>query len=163
MNKFEMLALVNWAKDKNLSLTEAEAFEEVLKATGNETVAVELLLGMYEMPEISGIPAGDIGYKNSRGAVQYKDFNKFKNEVTYTYRKIPTKTAWTLKGQAPVPFELIEGSIAAYDANVLADELGITPTVVRETYEKITVPGPLEMEIHTDTCSLATWMNAKSR
>lgn len=71
-----------------------EALEQVLNATHNPEVAIELLLGVYEQPKINEIPAEfNINHQN----IEFVSYDKFKDEVTYRYQYASTKYHWFAK------------------------------------------------------------------
>ena len=72
-----------------------DSIMEVIKASGNETVATEILLGVYEAPEVNEI-APDTKYEANKTLVSY---DKFKDEVKYTYQSVKELSAWFLKEQ----------------------------------------------------------------
>jgi hypothetical protein len=82
-----------------------QSLMEVVNATENPQVAIQLLLGIYQQPEI---PPQVIG-KN--GEIKtFVNFNKFSNYVEYKALDITTKGMWFLK---PVLDSMLEDG--AYD------------------------------------------------
>ncbi len=159
MNKFEQLALINWADKKNIGGADLQVIAEIMEATPNATVALELLLGVFDEPKIPLAPVGKIGYSN-RKLIAFESYNKFKDEVTYKYCVAKEKTAWVLKGsKEELMFSMLEGPITDWEPNAYAKQLGITVEEVRKDYERVTVHDtPDETKSLTATTSRETWM-----
>ena len=80
MNKIIKIALES--KYPNIDM---EALLDVVNATGNPTVATEVLLGVYEQPRILSISRiTDDNIKEVRSLLEY---NKYTDRVSYTYIK----------------------------------------------------------------------------
>lgn len=143
-----------------LTPEEGNAILELLIASGNATIALESLLGLYEEPEISLTPISELGYGN-RKLITFESYNKFKDEVTYKYCIAKEKTAWIKKNSRELlMFSLLEGPITEWEPNAYAKELGITVEEARRDYTRIVVyDAPDETKSHTATCSYKTWMN----
>lgn len=67
------------------------ALEEILSATPNPEVAIELLLNVYEQPEINEVDSLNEPSQLDRTFVSY---DKFRDEVTYSYIYAKTKHCW---------------------------------------------------------------------
>lgn len=158
MNKFEKLILsASLLKSDKLTQEEFEALLEIINATPNPTVCVELLCGVYENPTISKTPEKNMNYDN-RSLFVLLDYNKFTNEVTYGYNKAPTKSCWTVKINALPTFDDITAEMEEYDSKIQAQRLGLTMDQFRADYVRMTIQGlPDLTTLHEDTCSLKQW------
>ena len=76
---------------------------EIVNATSNPEVAVELLCGIYYKPAIS--PKPKEGFKPSLLNIKYKDYNKWDGQIAYTYQTHKTKNVWSLKDVTPFAYE----------------------------------------------------------
>lgn len=131
MEKIIRIALE--AKFQNVDLTN---LLEVINATGNAVVATEVLLGIYEAPQI---PETAIIYNDK---CTFISFNKYTNEVTYSRNALRKKTLY---------FESQEAADACleYDSSI-----GSTYLKDDKTIEKI-----FNVSVTDErTCSLATWI-----
>jgi hypothetical protein len=157
ITKFEAMALINWAKEKGLTESEMEALVDVIEATGNETVAIETLLGVYEEIKISKTPKKELRYDN-RVLPVFLSFDKFTGKVTYGYCKVSVKHVWKLKTESAPSFDSIEPAMCGYDSSEMAKSLGIERPVFQDLYERVAVTStPDKTSSLEDTCDLKDW------
>lgn len=87
MNKIIKIAL-----ESEYPNIEMDALMEVINATGNPTVATEVLLSVYEPPILDEV---SIVQKDKMKEVRLmKSFNKFEDRVYYSYTKTNIVTAY---------------------------------------------------------------------
>ena len=69
---------------------------EVVMATPNSRVAIEILCGLYESPEpiVSSV-------KPDKKEYHFTSYNKWSEEVTYSYQDAKTKNGYFPKGTKP--------------------------------------------------------------
>ena len=79
MNKIIKIALQNSFKEVNL-----DALLELIEASGNPTVASEVLLGCYEQPEIP------TRVTTSNEVRYFVSYNKYTDRVEYTFKRTVT-------------------------------------------------------------------------
>lgn len=157
MNKFETMAFYTWAKAKNLTAEEILVLAEIIEATGNETVAIELLLGVYDHVHISKTPMKKLNYDN-RALPVFLSFDKFTGTITYGYNKVEKKSVWVLKTGLHPTFADIKPEMEVYSTTVQARERGITVAEFEDLYERVTIQGPIDESIQLEaTCDLKDW------
>lgn len=95
MNKIERIALIS----KGFASDVVDAIIEVANATGNSTVAIEKLLGVYEAPK----PV-QYSYQHSgkEKVSTFVSFDPFKDQVTYSYMQEDTKWNETTRKHEPL-------------------------------------------------------------
>lgn len=141
---------------------EIDALIEVVNATANPTIAAEILLGIYEEPKIPSYPCERwISYNEERKNIKFISFEKFKQEITYSYQTPEYQTYWLKKGEN-------KPSLGSNDINPdhlntssieLASKLNIPVEEVRSGYELIYIYNDKLGEIRTATMSLEDWLN----
>jgi hypothetical protein len=73
---------------------ELGGLEEIISATPNPEVAIELLLGIYVDPQINEVPAEfNMNHQN----IEFVSYDKFRLEMTYRYQYAATKWYWFAK------------------------------------------------------------------
>ena len=132
MNKIIKVALE--AKFPGLDLT---SLMEIIVATGNEVVATETILGIYETPEI---PETSIRYND---LCTFISFNKYKEEVKYSRPTTRKKSLY---------FETQEAAdiCSEYDETIGKDYYSRGDWKVEKLFS---VP-----YVEENTCSLSEWV-----
>lgn len=77
------------------SLDQISVLEELLLQSGNSRVGIELLLGIYEYPEVNEV--GTIEFRNDHINKKFVSFNKFNNTVYYSYNSQIKESFWFRK------------------------------------------------------------------
>ena len=136
---------------------DVNALMEIIHATPNPVVATELLCGLYEAPVINPLPKPEYRPTSETNFIM-QSFDKFKNEITYTYTSVKSKEVWLKKGQALPAFEdtTVVSVSDYYYREDMAKKLGLSDEEAK-TYEKRYVLGPVQEGIKTSTCSLSSW------
>jgi hypothetical protein len=86
MNKLDRTLIFNAINNRELQGDLIDELIEIIEATPNERVCLELLCGVYEKPKISKTPKKLFFCDNLSSAV-FVSYNKFTNKVTYNYHK----------------------------------------------------------------------------
>lgn len=133
----------------------------VLEATNNSEVAAEMLLGLYEEPEIPSTPVKLSNFSVRKVEIAFLNFNPFKQEIKFQHKECETISGWFKKGiDTDLP------STTEYSREDAAKVLGLTPKEVDQQYIYRTVPLEDTVKkdadgkeiLYTDTCSLASWL-----
>jgi thymidylate synthase len=133
-----------------------DSIMEIIEATGNTQVATEILLGVYEAPEVA-IIAPNTKYETNRKLVNY---DKFKDEVKYTYNSVKELSAWFLKGQEDLS---LENSVSKKTwTDDVAKELAISTDEVRRLYTKKVYDREIDPRDNTSITSLKNWQEDNS-
>lgn len=144
MEKIMILAL----QSRGFAADVVAALMEVANATGNATVAIEKILGVYEAPEIpTSRPPMVPSHTSDCTLVSY---NPFKEVVTYQ-AEVTEKEVYYFKTE-----EDAASAVTLEDAKALGVDYW-----KRDGYpvKKAFVSGIVSQ---TDTCRLETWLNVKT-
>lgn len=129
---------------------------EIIMATGNEIVATEILLGVYEAPEVAVI-APNTKYEANRRLVSY---DKFKEEVKYSYQPVRELSAWFLKEQEDLS---LENSVSQKNwTEDVAKELGISTDDVQRLYTRKVYNREIDPKVKYSSTSLTNWQEDNS-
>lgn len=129
---------------------------EIIMATGNETVATEILLGVYEAPEVAVI-APNTKYEANRRLVSY---DKFKEEVKYSYQPVRELSAWFLKEQEDLS---LENSVSQKNwTEDVAKELAISTDDVQRLYTRKVYNREIDPKVKYSSTSLTNWQEDNS-
>ena len=123
----------------------------VVNATENPQIALEILLGIYQYPDIFTV-ANDSNEEKKRTFVSFEPIG---SKVTYSYYPVSTKEAWFKKGEENLSEENIVST--KYWSSGVADELGISEKEVREIYAHKTYETTVSTDISVRTVSLQEW------
>ena len=142
--------------------TQMEALEQVLNATPNPEVAIELLLGVYEQPKINEIPAEfNINHQN----IEFVSYDKFKDEVTYRYQYASTKYHWFAKEvkEFTVANSVAEGS---YSVDAVAQynktfDYGLSLDEFKKMFICKCIVTCVDEKVQTNSISLSHWNGDK--
>ena len=127
---------------------------EVVGATPNPEVAVEILCGLYEEPKVEGFGKDT----NSEVNRIFLSYDKFNDKVTYSYNKRASKTIYALKSrEVDPPFETKD--IEGYYISEKAKTLKITEEEFKNLYEQVTLFGEVEKNTRTTEVTLSQWNN----
>lgn len=103
---------------------------EVINATPNSVIATEILLGVYEDPQI---PYRQVNNKRSEGILTFVSYDKWKDVVNYSYNWVETKNDYFPKSvkKEDVNMENYQSLRCPYKENethVISWPTGITAT-----------------------------------
>ena len=127
---------------------------EVVGATPNPEVAVEILCGLYEEPKVEEF-GKDINSEVNRVFLSY---DKFNDKVTYSYNKRASKTIYALKSrEVDPPFETKD--IEGYYISEKAKTLKITEEEFKTLYEQVVLFGEVEKNSRTTEIMSSQWNN----
>ena len=129
------------------------ALLSVVNATENPQIALEILLDIYQYPDIFTV-ANDSNEQKKRTFVSFEPIG---SQVTYSYYPVTTKEAWFKKDEENLSEENIVST--KYWSSGVADELGIPEKEVREIYAYKTYKTAVSTDINVRTVSLQEWNN----
>ena len=129
------------------------ALLSVVNATENPQIALEILLDIYQYPDIFTV-ANDSNEQKKRTFVSFEPIG---SQVTYSYYPVTTKEAWFKKDEENLSEENIVST--KYWSSGVADELGIPEKEVREIYAYKTYETTVSTDINVRTVSLQEWNN----
>lgn len=126
---------------------------KVFNATGNMQVAAEIALGIYEYPEINHQPSDYI--KANYHEALYKDYDPFKDEVSFTYLPAVHQQGWVpIDTKVPTTDDIVCSSTYA---NSAASDLGISTEELEAQYKKVTIVTNIGDHRRESSCSLKSW------
>jgi len=131
-----------------------EAIMEVIAATENPTVASEILLGLYEEPEIAYKNAILANQQDNKIDIEYQCYDRFKDEVTFRYHRVIRKEAWFKKGDMPHKDHIASDRHWTEDA---AKQLGLSVDEFKETHERVAYHTEIESSYSTTKKSARDW------
>ena len=126
---------------------------EIINATPNPIVATEVLCGLYEEIDISSYK------KDSHSEVDRMllSFDKYREEVTYSYFKRQFKEIYVLRTKvSEATFETPD--VKGYYKSEKAKALNITEEEFDAQYVKVIVYGDIETTARTSKMSLSNWI-----
>jgi hypothetical protein len=150
MNKIITVALAS-AKPS------VESLLELINATSNPTVATEILLGIYEDPTINPIPAFE---NTSETNIQFGSYDKFTEEVSYTYNKVDTFNGWVLNSLETIADNVYSRNMWAED---VAESLTISVETFKKNYTRHTFVTNVATNLSTASVSLKKWNTGSSK
>lgn len=121
--------------------------------TGNNHVATEMLLGIYDAPVLY-THAQD---QEDKCNLLFIGYNDFSNEVSYTYNRINNKKGYCKKRDDGKYTEDDLVSTKSYYSYDIAKELGITSDEFSEQYVYTIYHSTISEDMRTDTMSSAEW------
>lgn len=139
------------ALESKFSKENIPALLTVINATENPQTTLQILLGIYDYPNIF-LVANDSKDEKER---TFLSFEPISSKVTYSYYSITTKEAWFKKGEENLSKENIVST--KYWASAVADELGITEEKVKELYENKICETHVGNTLQVRSVSLITW------
>lgn len=131
-----------------------EPIMEVIAATGNPTVATEILLGLYTDPEIPGMDSVFDNDKDNKVNIKYMFYDRFKDELSYSYQRVNRKSAWFKKGDMPVKENIVSDRYWSEDA---AKQVKMTEEDFKAAHELIEYEIEIQDRIQTDSKCLGGW------
>lgn len=132
-----------------------EPIMEVIAATGNPTVASEILLGLYEAPEIPFQDSMLENQQDNKAEIHFQYYDRFKDEVSFSYCRIIRKEAWFKKGDISIEPNIVSERYYSEDA---AKELKMSIEEFKETHERAEYHTEVSDKTQFDTKSLADWI-----
>lgn len=136
-----MNTVLEIALSTRYSAMQIPALVEIIYATGNPEVASELILGIYKEPTISEHSVINNNF------CTFDSYNKFTDEVTYTYTKPKVKEVYVSKDVNPEDVTLEN----------------FKDHTVQSNGKWINIPVPGETQSHKDFTRLPAWENGVSK
>jgi hypothetical protein len=131
---------------------------QVITATPSPEVATEILLGLYERPEIDRTDevlhyAGD-----DKTNIRYSMYDDFTKEVHFSYQRIIKSSAWFEKNPSGVVITSEEKIISdKYWAEDAARVLKMSTEDFNEKYERLVYHTEVEKHARNATKSVTDW------
>ena len=132
---------------------------EICAATGKPEVAIEKLLGVYDAPVFAEVSPYQDSNNKSQTNIRFKSYDPFTERVTYTYNKIPSRTAYVKNGDIAPVFSDPKCPLAAeWNADSRAKLVGLTNNEFNKEYTQVVLYGEPELDIiSTEGCNVSCW------
>lgn len=128
-----------------------EQLLEVISATPNLEVATEILLGVYVEPTIEEKCKRVVDNETN---IEFISFNKFTNEVSYYYNRVPLLHRWIPNDKEV----LIENAIGTYAySDDAAPQLKMTELEFKQSHTRHSFKGEPSTERFHSTMPLSAW------
>lgn len=124
----------------------------VMEATGNASVATEMILGLYEKPFIN---AECQETWSSRTNIKFISYNPFSNQVTFSYNSVDITTGWALQGKETYTIEDIVSEHSF--ASEACKELNMDRDAFDINYIRVSIPTKVYDKVKMDTIDLVYW------
>lgn len=159
-------SIVTIALGSKFTASQIDSVLEIIHATPNPTVAVEILLGIYEEPVLPVAPANPQNFERSKRNIVLSGYDKFHETVSYKYLSMKTKSGWIKNGD-----DLDIANIASDNRwyENAADSLKIDQKVFKDLYTYHTLDVELEKDsegnpkLYSDTCDLHMWLDTATK
>ncbi len=134
-----------------------ESLVEIVNATPNPEIATEMLCGLYVEPTIN--PQPKKGFRPNETNFTVLGYNKFNQEITYSYHAIPFCEYWVKNGEEVPAYgeKGLKYESGMYYSEDVAKKLGITKEEVLTNYKRITVYGTPLVESRNNTTNIVDW------
>lgn len=159
-------SIVTIALSSKFTADQMESILEVIHATPNPEIAVEILLGIYEEPKIPVAPVNPKNFDNSKRNIVLSGYDKFNEMVYFKYLTMKTKSGWIKNGD-----DLDIANIASDNRwyENAADSLKIDQKVFKDLYTYHTLDVELEKDsegnpkLYSSTCDLHMWLDTATK
>lgn len=151
MNNYT-LSIESIALESKFNKEHIPALLNVVNATTNPQIALQILLGIYEYPEIF-TSANDSESEKER---TFLSFEPIGSKVTYTYYHVSSKEGWFKKGEENLSDETVISK--KYWDDGVAKDLDITVEEVNKLYTRMSYNHVQEKSKQQRTVDLSTWL-----
>jgi hypothetical protein len=159
-------SIVTIALSSKFTAEQIEGVLEIVHATPNPEVAVEILLGIYEEPKLPLEPVNLKNFDNTKRNIVLSGYDKFNELVSYKYYTMKTVSGWVENGLPEIPVNIASNNRWAEDAaRSLKMELedfktAYTHHIFDVELEKDSEGNP---KLYSGNCELYTWMNGERK
>jgi hypothetical protein len=159
-------SIVTIALSSKFTAEQMEGVLEIIHATPNAEVAVEILLGIYEAPKLPLEPVNPKNFDSTKRNIVCSGYDKFNETVSFTYHMMKQKSGWIENGVEVDPANIASNNRWAEDA---ARSLKIDEKVFKDTYTHHVFDIDLEKDsegnpkVYTGQCELYTWIDGERK
>lgn len=159
-------SIVTIALSSKFTAEQMEGVLEIIHATPNPEVAVEILLGIYEAPKLPLEPVNVKNFDNNKRNIVLSSYDKFNELVSYKYYTMKTVSGWVENGLPEIPVNIGSNNRWAEDA---ARSLKIDEKVFKDTYTHHVFDIELEKDsegnpkLYSGSCELYMWMDGERK
>lgn len=159
-------SIVTIALSSKFTNEQMEGVLEIVNATPNPEVAVEILLGIYEEPKLPLEPVNPKLFDNTKRNMVLKHYDKFNETVSFTYHMMKQKSGWVENGVTVDVANIVSTNRWAEDA---ARSLKIDEKVFKDTHTHHVFDLDLEKDsegnptLFTGQCELYRWTDGERK
>jgi hypothetical protein len=159
-------SIVEIALGSKFTASQIESVLEVIHATPNAEVAVEILLGIYEHPVLPLEPVNPQNFERTKRNIILYGYDKFTEMVSYKYLTMKTKSGWIKNGD-DLDIANIASDSRWYEN--AADSLKIDQKVFKDLYTYHTIDLELEKDsegnpkLYSGECDLHMWLDTAAK
>ena len=159
-------SIVTIALSSKFTAEQMEGVLEIIGATPNPEVAVEILLGIYEAPKLPVSPVNVKVFDSNKRNIVFSGYDKFNELVSYKYYTMKTQAGWIENGVTVDPANIASNNRWAEDA---ARSLKIDEKVFKDTYTHHIFDIELEKDsegnpkLYSGTCELYMWLDGERK
>lgn len=155
-----MINIIKFALASRFGAENTDLIMEVIVATPNPEVATEILLGLYERPEIHRTDEVLHNASDEKTNIRYTAYNDFTKEVHFTYQRIIKSSAWFEKNPSGVTITSEEKIISdKYWADDAARALNMSTEDFNEKYERLVYHTEVEKSTREGSKHVSDWNN----
>ena len=142
----------------------AEQMLEIMQETSNPEVALEILLGIYEEPEgFSKEPSKEFlkdSKSRNRHDIEFIKFNKFNEEVHYSYYEKEAYQVWLKEGDKIPTYQDVEDNKKDYLLGMWFEDAVAARgqrDLKKEDYRSLKVYGDLKKNQRVQVVDVSKW------
>lgn len=165
-------SIVTIALSSKFTAEQMEGVLEIVHATPNPEVAVEILLGIYEEPKLPVSPVNVKNFDSTKRNIVLSGYDKFNELVSYKYYTMKTVSGWVMNCNDAKPEKILSNKRYVEDA-VRDINAGLTlkldPTVFTDNHTYHTFDIELEKDsegnpkLYSGQCELYTWLDGERK
>lgn len=146
---------------------DVDVLMEIISVTPDVEVATEMLCGIYEAPEVPVEPSNNmLETYNDRTNIKFISFDKWCNEVNYSYQDIKVIKVWLdveEYKEKPLPtYDEIKANESEFLIGYWLDDIcrkqGLNYDDVKDKYKKHIIKGDVKEGIKESSVALTTWL-----
>jgi hypothetical protein len=159
-------SIVTIALSSKFTKEQMEGVLEIVHATPNPEVAVEILLGIYEQPKLPLEPVNPKLFDSAKRNMVLKHYDKFNETVSFTYHMMKQKSGWIENGVTVDVANIVSNNRWAEDA---ARSLKIDEKEFKDTYTHHVFDLELEKDsegnpkLYSGQCELYMWIDGERK
>jgi hypothetical protein len=154
-------SIVTIALSTKFTPEQIEGVLEIVNATPNPEVAVSVLLGIYEDPELPKSP-GNLGkFDEDKREITFMEYDKYSDQVIYSYKTMKMKRGWIENGVDVDPANIVYTGRYSDDAarTLKMDEKEFTSTHTYHRFdEEFEKDNGGNIRVKTGSCGYHTWI-----
>jgi hypothetical protein len=153
------------AKFQNVN---TDSLLEIISVTPNPEVATELLCGLYEEPEIGEVCDEFVKYNSDQVNIKFVSYDKWNDEVKYSYNKVLTETIWVRKALDESDYPKYsdikdrhpeDDYFKGYWFEDICNRFDLNYKALKDYYIKVVIKGEPSEKVSKTSTTLSNWKN----